>query len=91
MYFAMNSIDERTPFKRPYTKYSYVRKNKNHSKTHVPNIRCHYCGSSGHTTPHFHIRNVEVPKGVMMWLPKVTCYEIHPKATTFVGGQMNPN
>ncbi|AES87858.1 hypothetical protein MtrunA17_Chr4g0017881 [Medicago truncatula] len=91
MIFAMKSKDGRTPFKRPYTKYSYVRKNKNHSKTCVPIIRCHYCGISGHTTPHCHIRRVEVPKGVMMWVPKVTCCETHPKAPTCVGSQMNPN
>jgi len=63
MTFAMNSKYERVPFKRPYTKYSYVRKNKYHSKNYVPTIRCHYCGISGHTTPHCHIRRVEVPKG----------------------------
>jgi len=91
MTFAMNSKDERVPFKRPYTKYSYVRKNDNRSKTQVPTIRCHYCGISGHTTPHCHIRKVEVPKGVMMWVPKVTCCEAHPKAPTCVGSQRNPN
>ena len=85
MTFAMNSKDERAPFKRPYTKYSYVRNNKNHSKTHVATIRCHYCCISGHTTPHCHIRIVEIPKGVMMWVPKVTCCKTHPKAPTFVG------
>jgi hypothetical protein len=89
--FVMNSKDERTPFKRSYTIYSYVRKNKFHSKDHVPTIRCHYCGISGHTTPHCHIRRVEVPKGIMMWVPKVTCCEIHPKAPTCVGSQRNPN
>ena len=66
MTFAMNSKDKRAPFKRPYTEYSYVRKNRNHSKTHAPTVRCHYCGIIGHTTPHCHIRRVEVPKGVMM-------------------------
>ncbi|RHN45435.1 hypothetical protein MtrunA17_Chr7g0231161 [Medicago truncatula] len=86
MTFSMNSKDERTPFKRPYTKYSYVRKNKFHSKNYVPTIRCHYCGISGHTTPHCHIRRVEVPKGVMKWVPKVTCCETHPKAPTCVDG-----
>jgi len=91
MTFSMNSKDERTPFKRPYTKYSYVRKNKFHIKNYVPAIRCHYCGISGHTTPHCHIRRVEVPKGVMMWVPKVTCCEIHPKDPTIVGSQRNPN
>jgi len=88
MTFTMNSKDETAPSKRPYTKYSYVRKNRNHSKTHAPTIRCHYCGISGHTTPH--CRRIEVPKGVMMWVPKVTC-EIHPKAPTCVGSQTNPN
>ena len=82
---AMNSKDERVPFKRPYTKYSYVRKNNNRDKTHVPTIRCHYCGISGHATPHCHIRKVVVPKGVMMWVPKVTCCETHSKAPTCVG------
>jgi len=91
MTFAMNSKDERTPFKRPYTKYSYVRKNKYQSKNYVPTIRCHYCGISGHTTPHCHIRRVEAPKGVMIWMPKVTCCETHPKAPTCVGSQRNPN
>jgi hypothetical protein len=91
MTFAMNSKDERTPFKRPYTKCSYVRKNKFHSKYYVPTIRCHYYGISGHTTPHCHIRKVEVPKGIMMWVPKVTCCEIHPKVPTYVGSQRNPN
>jgi len=67
MTFSINSKDERAPFKRLYTKYSYVRKNQ--SKTHVPTIRCHYCGRSGHTTPHCHIRRVKVPKGTMMWVP----------------------
>jgi len=71
MTFAMNSKDERVPFKRPYTKYSYVRRYNNRNKTHVPTIRCHYCGISGHTIPHCHIKKVEVPKGVMMWVPKV--------------------
>jgi len=89
--FAMYSKDERVPFKRPYTKYSYVRKNKNLSKTHAPTIRCHYCGRSGHTTPHCHIRRFEVPKGLMMWVPKVTCCKTHPRAPTFVGSQRNPN
>ena len=42
MTFALNSKDERVHFRRPYTKYSYVRKKKNHSKTHSPAIRCHY-------------------------------------------------
>ena len=91
MTFAMNSKEERTSLKRHYTKYSYVKKNKNHSKTYGPTIRCHYCGISGHTTPHCHIRRVEVPKGVMMWVPKVTCCEIHPKAPTCVGSQRSPN
>jgi len=91
MTFAMNSKDERAPFKRPYTKYSYVRRNKNHSITHARTIRCHYCGRSGHTIPHCHIRKVEVPKGVMMWVPKVTCCETHPKASTFVGSHRIPN
>jgi len=63
MSFAMNSKDERASFKRPYTKYSYVTRNKNHNKTHAPTIRCHYCGKSGHTTSHCYIRKVEVPKG----------------------------
>jgi len=31
----MNSKDERAPFKRPYSKYSYERSNKNNSKTHA--------------------------------------------------------
>jgi len=66
-------------------------RNKNNSKTHEPNIRCHYCGKSGHTTPRFYIRRVEVPKEVMKWVPKVTCCETHPKAPTFVGGQRIPN
>ena len=91
MTFAMNSKDERAPFKRPYTKYSYVKKNRNHSKTYVPTIRCHYCGISGHTTPHFHIRRVDVPKGLMKRVLKVTCCETHTKAPTCVGSQMNPN
>jgi len=91
MTFTMNSKDERASFKRPYTKYSYVRWNKNHSKTHAPTIKCHCCGRNGHTTPHCHIRKVEVPKGVMMWVPKVICCEIHPKAPTFVRSQRNPN
>ncbi|AET02767.1 hypothetical protein MTR_8g051900 [Medicago truncatula] len=91
MTFAMNSKDKRAPFKRPYTKYSYVRKNMNHSKTHAPTIRCHYCGRSGHTTPYCHIRRVEVPKGVMMWVPKVTSCENHSKAPTFVRSQRNPD
>jgi len=91
MTFAMNPKDERTPFKRPYTKYSYATRNKNHSKTHALNISCHYCGKSGHTTPYCHIRRVEVPKGVMKWVPKFTCCEIHPKAQTFFGGQRIPN
>jgi len=64
--FAMSSKDERTPFKRPYTEYSYVRKNKYHSKNYVPTIRCHYSGISGDTTPHCHIRKFEVPKGVIV-------------------------
>jgi len=85
MTFAMNSKDERLSFKRPYTKYSYVRKNKYHSKNYVRTIRCHYCGISGPTTTHCHIRKVEVPKGVMMWVPKVTCCETHPNAPTCVG------
>ena len=89
MTFAMNSKDEKAHFQRPYTKYSYERKNSNHSKTHASTIRCHYCGISGHTTPHCHIRRVEVPKGVMMWVPKVTYCEIHPKAPTCVGSQRN--
>ena len=91
MTFSMTSKDERAHFKRPYTKYSYVRKNSNHSKTHALTIRCHYFGISGHTTPHYHIRRVEVPKGVMMWVPKVTCCETHPKAPTSVVSQRNPN
>ena len=91
MTFAMNLKDERIPFKQPYTKYSYVRKNKYHSKNYVPTIRFHYCGISGHTTPHCHIRKVEVPKGVMMWVPKVNCCDIHPKALTSVGSQRNHN
>jgi len=66
MTFSIDSKDERIPFKRPDTKYSYVRKNKFHRKNYVPKIRCHYCGISGHTSPHCHIRRVEVPKGVMM-------------------------
>ena len=90
MTFAMNSKDESVPFKIPYTKYSYVRKNKYHRKNYVP-MRCHYCGISDHTTPHFHIRRVEVPKGVMTWVPKVTCCETHLKAPTCVGSQRNPN
>jgi len=85
MIFTMNSKDERAPFKIPHTKYSYVRKNENHRKTHVPTIRCHYCGIIGHNIPHCHIRIVEVPKGVTMWVPKITCCETHPKAPTFVG------
>ena len=89
MTFVMNSKDERAPFKRPYTKYSYVQ--KIHGKAHIPTIRCHYCGISGHTTPHCHIRRFEVPKGIMMWVPKVHCCETHPKAPTSVGSQRNPN
>jgi len=91
MTFAMNSKDERTPFKRPYTKYSYVRKNKNQRKNYVRTIRCHYCSISVHTTLYCHIRRVEVPKGVMMWVPKVICCETHSKAPTCVGSQRNPN
>ena len=91
MTFAMNSKDERTHFQRPYSKYSYVRKHKNHRKSHAPTIRCHYCGRSGHTTPHCHNWRVEALKGVMPWVPEVTCCETHPKAPTFVGSQMNPN
>jgi len=91
MTFAMNSKDERIPFKIPYTKYSYLKKNKYHSKNYVPTIRCHYCGISGHTTPHCHIMRVEVPKWVMMWVPKFTCCKTHPKAPTCVGRQRNPN
>jgi len=48
MTFVMNSKDERASFKRPYTKYSYVK--KSHNKAHIPNIKCHYCGISGQTT-----------------------------------------
>jgi len=54
MTFVMNSKDESAPFKRPYTKYSYVK--KSHSKAHIPTIRSHYCGINGHTTPHCHIK-----------------------------------
>jgi len=52
MTFFMNSKDERAPFKRPYTKYSYVK--KSHSKAHIPTIRSHYCGKWTHHTslPH---------------------------------------
>jgi len=86
---VMNSKDERDSFKRPYTKYSYVKKSQR--KAHIPTIRCHYCGISGHTTPHCHIRRFEVPKGIMMWVPKVYCCETHPKAPTCVGSHRNPN
>jgi len=89
MTFSMNSKNERAPFKIPYTKYSYVKKGQN--KAHTPTIRYHYCGVSGHTTPHCHCRRFEVPKGIMMWVPKVYCCETHPKAPTCVWSQRNPN
>jgi hypothetical protein len=66
MVFAMDSKDEICPFKRPYKKYSHVKHNKNHNKFHGLNIRCYYCGRSGHTTSHCHIRKVEVPKGLIV-------------------------
>jgi len=91
MTFVMSSKDGRAYFKRPYTKYSYVRNNKNHRKTHAPTIMCHYCGISCHATPHCHNTKVEVPKVVMMWVSEFTCSETNPKAPNFVGSQRNPN
>jgi len=64
---------------------------KSHRKAHTPTTRCHYCGISEHTTPHCHFRRFEVPKGIMMWVPKISCCETHPKAPTCVGSQRNPN
>jgi len=89
MTFAMNSKDEIAPFRRPYKKYSYVKKvlNKSHTRT----IWCNYCGINGHITPHWHFIRFEVPKGIMTWVPKVRCCETHPKAPTCVGSQRNPN
>lgn len=63
MIFSMKSKDKRIPFIRPYKKkYSYVNIYDNR-KSHEHKIRCHYCGRLGHTTPHCHIRKVEVHNG----------------------------
>jgi hypothetical protein len=69
MVFTMKSKDIKTSLKRPYKGYSYVNKNYNRN-SHKHNIRCHYYERLGHTTPHCHFIIVEVPKGVMMWVPK---------------------
>lgn len=45
----------------------------------------------GLVTPHSHIRNVEVPKGVMMWVPNnVKCLK-NPKDSTFFKCLKAPN
>lgn len=66
----MKSKDKRDYFKIPYKKkYSFVNKNED-GKPHTHNVSSHYCGRLGHTTPHYHIMRLEVPKVVMMWVPK---------------------
>ena len=73
-------------FRKPYKNYSYANKNGD-NKSHGHNIRCHCCGRLGHTTPHCHIRKVEVSKEEMMWVPiSFNCIK-DPKDLTMVGGQ----
>jgi len=79
----MKSIDKRNSFKRPYKKYSFVNKNED-GKSHIHNVTCHCCGKLGHTTPHCHIRRVNVPKGLMIWVPKTVICLKKPKVSTSV-------
>ena len=61
-------------------------KNKNRKgKTHEHKIRCYYCREIGHTTPHCHVMKTLVPKGIMMWVSKVSTSVTNPKHPTCVG------
>jgi len=61
-------------------------KNKNlKGKIHEHQVRCNYCREIGHTTPHCHVMKILVPKGVMMWVPKLSSFVINPKDPTCVG------
>lgn len=64
----------------------YCNKNDD-NKSHGHNIRCHYYGRFGHTTPHCHIRKTEVPKEVMMLVPISFNWIKDLKDLTMVGGQ----
>jgi len=61
-------------------------KNKNRkNKTHEHKIRCSYCREIRHTTPHCHVMKTLVPKGIMMWVPKLFTFVTNPKDLTCVG------
>jgi hypothetical protein len=61
-------------------------KNKNpKSKTNEHKIRCNYCREIRHTTPHCHVMKTLVPKGIMIWVPKLSTFVINPKDPTCVG------
>ena len=83
---SMNFADRFTKtsnFKRsPKRKF----KNKNRkSKTHEHKISSNYRREIGHTTPHCHVMKTFVPKGIMMWVPKVSSFVTNPKDPTCVG------
>jgi len=61
-------------------------KNKNRKcKIHEHQVRCNACREIGHTTPHCHSMKILVPKGVMMWVPKLSTFLTNPKDPTCVG------
>lgn len=90
MKFTVKSKDKINSFKRPYKKHSFVNENED-GKPHTHNVRCHYCGRLGHTTPYCHIMRVEVSKGVMMWVPKNDDCLKKPKVSTSVENLKAPN
>ena len=69
-------------------KKSSKRKFKNENrkcKIHEHKVRCDYCREIGHTTPHCHVMKILVPKGIMMWVPKLSTFVTNPKDPTCVG------
>jgi len=65
-------------------KRNFKKKNRK-SKIHEHKLRCNYCREIGHTTPHCHVMKILVPKGIMMWVPKLFTFVTNPKDPTCVG------
>jgi len=70
-------------FKTAY-KRKFKKRNRNF-KIHEHKIRCNYWREIGHTTPHCHVMKTLVPKGIMMWVPKLSTFVTNPKDPTCVG------